>query len=79
MDNLYHWHNEEMVRLKMEDFRREMDKIRLINDAALSNPGLFERLAVTLGGALVRLGRRLHTNVTEPHQAYQVTSSKYAA
>lgn len=79
MDNLYHWHNEVMVRLETEEFKREMDGIRLIHDAGLSNPGLFERLAIALGDSLVKLGQRLHTNVTEPHQAYQVTSSKYAA
>lgn len=79
MDNLYHWHNEVMVRLETEEFKHEMDNIRLIRDAGLSNPGLFERAAIALGDLLVQVGQRLHKNFTDPHQAYQVTSSKYAA
>ncbi len=79
METLYHWHNEEMVRLEMENFKREMDSIRLINDAGLSNPNLFARLVIAVGKALAHIGNRLHQRYTEPHQAYQVTSCKYAA
>ncbi len=79
MENLYHWHNEEMVRLEMEDFKKEIDSIRLINDAGLSNPNLFARLAIAVGKIFVNIGNHLHKNYTEPDQAYQVTSCKYAA
>ena len=79
MDNLYHWHNEVMVRLETEEFKRELDRIRLIHDAGLSNPGLFERAAIAFGDSLVKLGQHLHRKFTDPHQAYQVTSCKYAA
>ena len=79
MNNLYHWHDEAMVALKMEETRREMDSIRLLREAGLSNPGLFERTAIALGGRLVKLGQRLHKNYTNPDQAYQVTSGKFAA
>ena len=79
MENLYNWHAEVMVSLEMEEFRKEMESIRLLHDAGLSNPGLFERAVITVGNALVRLGQSLRRNITEPHQAYQVTSSKYAA
>jgi len=73
------WQTERMVALEMENFRREIDSIRLIHDAGLSNPGLFERMVIAVGGALERLGKHLNKKFTDPHQAYQVTSSKYAA
>jgi hypothetical protein len=79
MENLYKWHSEVMVALEMEEFRKEMDSIRLLHDAGLANPGVFQRAVIALGNNLVRLGRRLQENFTNPHQAYQVTSSKYAA
>lgn len=79
MNDLYHWHSEVLVTLEMEKFKREIDAIRLLHDAGLSNPGVFERAAIALGNALINLGGRLKRNFTEPNQAYQVTSSKYAA
>ena len=56
-----------------------MDSIRLIHDAGLSNPGLLERTVIAMGNALVKLGQRLHDSYTNPHQAYEVTTSKFAA
>ena len=79
MNNIYNWHNEVMVRLEMEDLKREMDSIRLLHDAGLSNPGLFERAIIALGNVLVNLGQRLHDSYTNPHQAYEVTTGKFAA
>lgn len=79
MNNIYTWHNEVMVRLEMEDLKREMDSIRLLHDAGLSNPGLFERAIIALGDVLVKLGQRLHDSYTNPHQAYEVTTGKFAA
>jgi hypothetical protein len=78
MENLYHWHSEVMVNLEMDELKREVDAIRLVRDAGLANPSLFERAAIACGGFLARLGKRLYDNYTQPHQAYQVTSSKYA-
>ena len=79
MNNIYSWHNEVMVRLEMEDLKREVDSIRMIHDAGLSNPGLLERTVIAMGNALVKLGQRLHDSYTNPHQAYEVTTSKFAA
>ncbi len=78
MNDLYHWNAEVMVHLEMEEFRKEMDSIRLLHDAELSNPNLFERIAIGLANAMVRLGNRLRENYTNPRQAYQVTSNKLA-
>jgi hypothetical protein len=79
MNTIYSWHNEVMVRLEMEDLKREIDSIRLIHDAGLSNPGLLERAVIAISNILVKLGKRLHDLYTDPHQAYEVTTSKFAA
>jgi hypothetical protein len=78
-NDLYTWHGQVMVDLEMDGIRKEIDSIRLLNDAGLTNPGLIERTAIAVGRTLVKLGDRLHKNYTEPHQAYEVTSGKYAA
>lgn len=79
MNNMYHWHDAAMVALKMDEAKREMDSIRLLQDAGLSNPGIFERTAIAIGKHLVNLGQRLYKNHTEPQRAYPVTSGKFAA
>jgi len=79
MNDLYHWNAEIMVNLEMEEFKKEMDSIRLLHDAGLSNPGFLQRIVITFANKLVKMGQRLQENITKPHQAYQVTSNKYAA
>jgi hypothetical protein len=68
-----------MVALEMEELRREVENIRLIHDAGLSNPGWWERMAIALGDILVKLGKNVREQYTSPHQAYQITSGKFAA
>ena len=75
-NNLYHWHDEVMVKLEMQELYREIEQIRLINDAGLSAPGLFERLVIALGSKLVEMGQRMREQYTAPRQYYQSTSSK---
>jgi hypothetical protein len=77
--NLYNWHDEKMVQLERQELQREIESIRLLHDAGLSNPGWFERTLIVIGGFLVRSGKSLREAYTEPRQAYQITSSKYAA
>jgi hypothetical protein len=78
MENIYSWHAEVMVNLEMEEVRKEIESIRMLHDASLSNPGLFQRTVIMVGNILVKLGQRLCRKLTEPHQAYQITSSKFA-
>jgi hypothetical protein len=68
-----------MVALEMEELRREVENIRLIHDAGLSNPGWLERMAIALGDILVKLGKNVREQYTSPRQAYQITSGKFAA
>jgi len=74
--NLYSWHDELMVALERQDLEREIESIRLLRDAGLSNPGWLERTYIAAGNALVKWGQHLRENYTAPHQAYQNTSSK---
>ena len=79
MNNIYHWQSEVMVNLEMENFKREIESIRLIRDAGLSNPGWLERTIITFGDWLVKWGQHLHKEYTAPTQAYHTTSSKFAS
>lgn len=79
MNNLYQWHDEMMVASRMDDLDREMDSIRLLHDASLSNPNWFERTVVAVGNTLVKFGQRLCKEHTNPTRSYQTTSNKYAA
>jgi hypothetical protein len=78
-NNLYTWHSEVMVDLEMAELRREIDNIRLLRDAGLTNPGWIERSLISFGNSLARVGKNLRENYTEPRQAYQVTSGKLAS
>jgi len=78
-NNLYSWHNEMMVAMEMDNLKREIDQIRLLRDAGLSNPGWIERAFIALGNFLVKLGKNMSETYTEPRQAYQLTSGKMTA
>lgn len=78
-ENLYSWHNEIMTNLEMREIEREIEQIRLIKDAGLATPGLFERIGMSLGNALVKRGQTLHEQRVSPRQAYQNTSCKIAS
>ena len=78
-NNIYTWHNELMVNVEMQELRREIEGIRLLRDASLSNPGWIERFLIAVGDFMARHGRNLHENYTKPRQAYQLTSGKLAS
>jgi|OpeIllAssembly_1097287.scaffolds.fasta_scaffold460022_1 hypothetical protein len=80
MNALYNWTNDEiMVTERMKDIQREVDQINLLHTSGLAGSSLWERLAVTLGNALIHLGQRLQRKHTHPHQSYRPTGSRYAA
>jgi hypothetical protein len=63
----------------MEDAKREVESFRLLREAGISNPSLYERTVVAFGNILVKLGQCLQRKYTNQHQVYQTTSEKYAA
>ena len=75
----YRWTDEMMVATRMADMQRETEKIQLLEDAGLYNPGFFDRLAMQIEKGLIKVGLRIRKNYTERQRAYQVTTSKYAA
>lgn len=70
---------EMMVSLEMDDIRREMESIRLLREARISNPGWLERTFIAIGNALIKRGQQLHESYTAPQPAYRTASRKLAA
>ena len=80
MENyIYNWHGEMVVSHRMAEVERETEKIQLLMDAGLYNPGLFERMVAAIEKNLIKLGLRIRKNYTERQRAYEVTTCKYAA
>ncbi len=75
----YRWTDEKIVATRMADVRRETEKIQLLEDAGLLNPGLLERMGAAIEKGLIKVGLRIRKNYSERQRAYQVTTSKYAA
>lgn len=78
-NDIYPWHAEMMTSYRMSEVMRETEKIQLLHDAGLYNPGFLDRLAIALEKRLIKLGLRIRKNYTQPQRAYEVTSSKFAA
>ncbi len=76
---IYRWTDEMIITTRMADVRRETEKIQLLMDAGLYNPGLLERMAMAIEKKLIGLGLHFRKSYTERQRAYQVTTSKYAA
>ena len=75
----YRWTDEMIVGTRMADVRRETEKIQLLEDAGLLNPGLLERMGAAIEKGLIKVGLRIRKNYSERQRAYQLTTSKYAA
>lgn len=75
----YPWHAEMMVAYRMAEVKRETEKIQLLLDAGLYNPGLLERMARAIQNRLIKLGLHIRNNYKEQQRAYEVTTCKYAA
>ena len=43
-NNLYQWHNEQMVRYEMQEVDRAVEQARLLREAGLSHPGWLTRV-----------------------------------
>lgn len=70
--------DEIMIAEKIKDIQREVEMGRLIHEAGLSRPGLYERATAAFGSALVKLGQRLQRKYAHSHQVGHTASSKYA-
>jgi hypothetical protein len=72
MGNLYHWHDERMVELKMRDINREIEQARLLKEAGISDTGWLARAWNAGLSLLVR--RRKSTPAQHPTEARQEPS-----
>ena len=79
MNNLYQWQNYSMVKLKMDEIKNEIESIRLLHDASLSNPGWFERTAITVRNTLGKLGQSIRKEHLIHDHPSHATSSKHSA
>ena len=76
---IYSWQNEKMVALEMENYRREIESIRLIREAVLSNPGWVERTFIAVGNALVHWGSQLRKNYTALLRKTRIAAGDFPA
>jgi len=70
--------DEIMFAEKIKDLQREVEIDRLIHEAGLSRPGLYERATTAFGSALVKLGQHLQRKYARSLQVSHTTSDKYA-
>ena len=66
-NNLYHWHDEQMVRYEMHEVDRAVEQARLLREAGLSGPSWLTRLINSLGNLLKARSRSVQDRrPTEP-------------
>jgi hypothetical protein len=70
MNNLYHWHDEQMVRHEMSEVNRVVEQARLLRDAGLSGPSLLARAATALGKLLKARGQKIKDTRSLEHESY---------
>ena len=69
MNNLYHWHDEQMVRHEMQEVNRAIAQARLLKEAGLDRPGLLARGVQALRNLLKMRGRGQAQHSLE-HESY---------
>ena len=76
MNNLYHWHDERMVDLKMQEINREIEQVRLLREAGISNPSWMARAVVALSNLLMERRIKFQGDCSIGSQSSQSTSDK---
>lgn len=76
MNNLYHWHDERMVNLKIEEINREIEQTRLLREAGISNPSWMARAVVALRNLLIERRKKFQGECSIGCQSSQSTSDK---
>jgi len=66
-NNLYHWHDEQMVQYEMHEVDRAVEQARLLQEAGLSGPSWLTRIMNGLGNLLKARSRGVQDRrPTEP-------------
>ena len=70
-NNLYHWHDEQMVSHEMQEVRGAVEQERLLREAGLSNVGLMARAAKVLRNWWESRRERTQESAFPGREAYQ--------
>jgi hypothetical protein len=69
-NNLYHWHDEQMVKHEMQEFDHAVEQARLLKEAGLSSPSLLTRVAKALHNLLIARRARARGHKSLEHESY---------
>jgi hypothetical protein len=70
-NNLYQWHDEQMVKYEMQEVRHAAEQERLLKEACLSKPGLLARTARALRNWLESRRKRTQEPAFPGREGYQ--------
>lgn len=75
-NNLYKWHDEQMVRHEMREVDRAVEQVRLLKEAGLSGGNWLARAVGALFNLAFMRKNRLQDNRSTEEQAYPAQSGK---
>ncbi|HSL45837.1 MAG TPA: hypothetical protein VK897_20555 [Anaerolineales bacterium] len=75
-NNLYHWHDERLVELKQREINREIEHLRLLKEAGLSEPGWLARAGRAIRNWLVMRTNRQQGADTVDYRSFQQRSDE---
>lgn len=70
-NNLYNWHDERMVELKMKELNQELEQARLINEAGLSGSNRLAHAIEALRRLLNKRSSDFQDHSSVEQQSYQ--------
>jgi len=73
-NNLYHWHVERLIELKLREIDREIEQLRLFKDAGLSEPGWLARAGKAIRNWLVMRTNRQQGDYTIDYRSQRQPS-----
>lgn len=76
MSNLYNWHEERMVELKMQEINREIEQARLLKEASNSGANRLARAVDALRSVLRRRRKGVQDHAPIEHESYQSLSDE---
>ena len=69
-NNLYHLHDERLVELKLRELGREIEHLRLLKEAGLSEPGWLARFGKAIRSWLVMRTNRQQGDYSIDYRSY---------
>jgi len=76
MNNLYHWHNEQMVKHEMQEVNRAVEQARLLKDAGLADGNLLARALNAFRKLMIRRGNEPQDDRSAGRQSNQSHTDK---